>query len=147
MGLIVLHSGHFSKIFRKLMGTTCDLKWREADEKERIWVVAPGHPIVEGLGEYFELEPTRRCTASTSTSPRPDDARVRQLVPGRRGLPQRLLLQARAGQDLLLPPGHETYPTYYDPHVRRVIANAVRWAAPRDVVSLRFGRSAPLEEL
>src|SRR5262245_54034696 len=29
MGLLVLHSGHFSKIFRKLMGTSCDLKWRE----------------------------------------------------------------------------------------------------------------------
>ena len=56
MGLIVLHSGHFSKIFKKLMGTTCDLKWREADEKERIWVLNPSHPIAEGLGEYIELE-------------------------------------------------------------------------------------------
>ena len=56
MGLIVLHSGHFSKIFKKLMGTTCNLKWREADEKERLWVVAPSHPIVEGIGEYIELE-------------------------------------------------------------------------------------------
>src|SRR5688500_11232836 len=55
MGLIVLHSGHFSKIFKKLMGTTCNLKWREADETERIWTVQPGHPIAEGIGEYFEL--------------------------------------------------------------------------------------------
>src|SRR5262245_58719019 len=35
MGLVVLHSGHYSKIFTSLMGTTCALKWREADEKER----------------------------------------------------------------------------------------------------------------
>ncbi|MGH2558021.1 MAG: ThuA domain-containing protein, partial [Thermomicrobiales bacterium] len=56
MGLIVLHSGHFSKIFKKLMGSTCDLKWREANDKERLWVVAPGHPIVQGIGEYIELE-------------------------------------------------------------------------------------------
>ncbi|MCB0148358.1 MAG: ThuA domain-containing protein, partial [Caldilineaceae bacterium] len=55
MGLIVLHSGHFSKIFKRLMGTTCDLKWREAGEKERVWVVAPGHPIADGIGEYFEI--------------------------------------------------------------------------------------------
>src|SRR5690606_22252364 len=55
MGLVVLHSGHFSKIFKRLMGTTCDLKWREANERERIWVVEPGHPIAEGLGEYFEI--------------------------------------------------------------------------------------------
>src|SRR5678809_1380110 len=50
MGLIVLHSGHFSKIFKRLMGTTCDLKWREADDNERIWVLEPGHPIAAGLG-------------------------------------------------------------------------------------------------
>ena len=56
MGLIVLHSGHFSKIFKTLMGTTCDLKWREADDNERLWVIDPSHPIVEGIGEYIELE-------------------------------------------------------------------------------------------
>src|SRR5690625_1669146 len=56
MGLIVLHSGHFSKIFKTLMGTTCDLKWREADDKERLWVVDPTHPITEGIGEFIELE-------------------------------------------------------------------------------------------
>ncbi|RXY86049.1 trehalose utilization protein ThuA, partial [Salmonella sp. 3DZ2-4SM] len=56
MGLIVLHSGHFSKIFKSLMGTTCDLKWREADDRERLWVVDPTHPITDGLGQYIELE-------------------------------------------------------------------------------------------
>ena len=57
MGLIVLHSGHASKIFQKLMGTRSDLlKWREADEKERLWVIDHSHPIVAGLGEYIELE-------------------------------------------------------------------------------------------
>src|SRR5690606_23866 len=55
MGLIVLHSGHFSKIFRKLMGTSCSLRWREADERERLWVVDPSHPIANGLDAYFEL--------------------------------------------------------------------------------------------
>ena len=54
MGLIVLHSGHFSKIFKSLMGTSCDLKWREADDRERLWVVAPNHPIVEGINEYID---------------------------------------------------------------------------------------------
>ena len=55
MGLIVLHSGHLSKIFRRLMGTGCMLKWREADEKERIWVVDPSHPICDGLPEVIEM--------------------------------------------------------------------------------------------
>ena len=56
MGLIVLHSGHFSKIFKRLMGTPCALKWREAGERERLWVVNPGHPIAEGLGDNFVVE-------------------------------------------------------------------------------------------
>ena len=55
MGLIVLHSGHHSKVFKALMGTTGNLRWREAGEKERIWTVSPGHPIARGVGEFFEL--------------------------------------------------------------------------------------------
>ena len=55
MGLIVLHSGHFSKVFKRLMGTGCDLKWRESTDKERLWVVNPAHPIAQGVGEYIEL--------------------------------------------------------------------------------------------
>jgi len=58
MGLVVLHSAHYSKIFRRMMGTSCLLKWREAGEKERLWVVDPSHPITRGLGEYVELEHT-----------------------------------------------------------------------------------------
>ena len=30
MGLIVLHSGHFSKLFKRLTGAPCSLRWREA---------------------------------------------------------------------------------------------------------------------
>ena len=44
MGLIVLHSGHYSKIFKRLMGTPCSLKWREAGERERVWVDQPRPP-------------------------------------------------------------------------------------------------------
>ncbi|CCQ24863.1 NADP-dependent malic enzyme [Listeria monocytogenes N53-1] len=56
MGLVVLHSGHMSKIFMRLMGTSCDLKWREANERERLWVVDPTHPIAKGIGEFIELD-------------------------------------------------------------------------------------------
>ena len=55
MGLIVLHSGHYAKIFKALMGTTCSLKWREANDKERVWNLIPAHPIAQGIGEYFEI--------------------------------------------------------------------------------------------
>ena len=71
MGLIVLHSGHFSKIFRRLMGTECDLKWREIGEKERLWVVEPGHPIVEGIDEYIEI-PREEMYGERFDIPAPD---------------------------------------------------------------------------
>ena len=56
MGIVVLHSGHYSKIFKRLMGTTCSLTWREAGEKERLWVCNPGHPIAQRIDRYFEIE-------------------------------------------------------------------------------------------
>ena len=55
MGIVVLHSAHYSKIFRRLMGTTCSLRWREAAERELVWNVAPGHPITRGLPEVFAI--------------------------------------------------------------------------------------------
>ena len=102
MGLVVLHSGHLSKIFKKLMGTSCWLKWREADERERIWVVDPAHPIAAGLGEYFELE---KCEmyGGALRHPGPGRTGVRQLVPGRRSIPVRLRFSPRGGQDFLFP--------------------------------------------
>jgi trehalose utilization protein len=33
-----------------------------------------------------------------------------------------------AGNIFYFRPGHETYPTYHEPMVQKVIANAVRWA-------------------
>ena len=58
MGIILLHSAHFSKIFRKLMGTTCQLKWREAAEREVLWVTRPGHPILAGIEDHYILPHT-----------------------------------------------------------------------------------------
>jgi hypothetical protein len=101
MGLIVLHSGHFSKIFKKLMGTTCDLKWRH-DDTERLWVVAPGHPIAEGIGEYIELEEEMYGEHF-------------ELVRRGGGLQERPLLPARRGPHLLLPPGPRGEPLLPQP--------------------------------
>ena len=48
LGLVVLHSGHWSKIFGKLMGTTCTLRWRSEQDRELVWTVDPAHPIAAG---------------------------------------------------------------------------------------------------
>ncbi len=108
MGLIVLHSGHYSKIFKRLMGSSCSLKWREADDRERLWVTAPGHPITVGIGEYFDIE-REEMYGEFFDIPQPDTLVFLsypgffELVYWRRGISQRLLLYPRARKNLLLP--------------------------------------------
>ncbi|WP_123041049.1 ThuA domain-containing protein [Cohnella candidum] len=146
MGLIVLHSGHFSKIFKKLMGTSCDLKWREADEKERIWVVNPAHPIAEGIGEYFEL-PQEEMYGEHFDIPQPDELVMVSWFEGGEVFRSGCCYSRGAGKVFYFRPGHETYPTYYNPQVRKVISNAVKWAAPVKRDYPRYGNAKPLETI
>lgn len=146
MGLITLHSGHYSKIFRKLMGTSCSLKWREAGERERIWVVAPWHPIAAGLPEYFELEHEEMYGEFFDVPP-PDELVFISWFEGGEVFRSGCCYHRGRGRVFYFRPGHESYPTYYDPNVRRVILNAVRWAAPAGGPEPRFGNFKPLEPL
>ena len=147
MGLIVLHSGHHSKIFRRLMGTSADLKWREADEKERLWVVEPGHPIADGLDEYFEI-PQAEMYGEHFDIPAPDTLVFVSWFQGGEVFRSGCCYWRGKGKIFYFRPGHETYPIYYQPEVLHVIANAVRWAAPGDGPSVTFGQHPdPLESL
>jgi trehalose utilization protein len=144
MGLIVLHSGHFSKIFKKLMGTSCNLKWREANEKERLWVVAPGHPIVQGIGPYIELG-QEEMYGEFFDIPEPDQVIFISWFEGGEVFRSGSTFTRGKGKIFYFRPGHETYPTYHHPQVLKVIANAVRWAAPVDSAEITFGNVKPLE--
>ncbi|MBI3912503.1 MAG: ThuA domain-containing protein [Armatimonadetes bacterium] len=146
MGLICLHSAHFSKIFRRLMGTTCNLKWRDVGEKERLWVMEHGHPIVEGLGEYFEL-PQEEMYGEPFDIPAPDTLVFVSWFQGGEVFRSGCCYTRGQGRIFYFCPGHETYPTYYDQNVLRVIGNAVRWAAPVAEPTRVFGNSKPLEPL
>jgi len=146
MGLIVLHSGHFSKIFKKLMGSTCNLKWREAGEKERLWVVDPGHPIAAGLGEYFEL-PHEEMYGEFFDIPQPDSLVLVSWFTGGEVFRSGCCYTRGKGHIFYFRPGHETFPTYFDANVRKVLANAVRWAAPNGGPDIFFGNYKPLEKL
>jgi len=145
MGLIVLHSAHFSKIFRKLMGTSCDLKWREIGEKERMWVVEPGHPITEGLGEYFEI-PHAEMYGERFDIPAPDTLVFISWFQGGEVFRSGCCYQRGKGKVFYFRPGHETYPIFYQPEVLRVIANAARWAAPIAGPQVKFGHCPNLIE-
>jgi trehalose utilization protein len=145
MGLVVLHSGHFSKIFKKLMGTTCDLKWREGNDKERLWVVAPGHPITEGIGEYIEL-PAEEMYGEHFDIPQPEALIFVSWFTGGEVFRSGCCYSRGAGKIFYFRPGHETYPTYHNKEVIRVIANGARWVAPVNGPQRIFGNRKPLEQ-
>ncbi len=127
MGLIVLHSGHFSKIFRKLMGTPCSLTWREAGERERLWVVNQGHPIVQGVGPYIEL-PNAEMYGEPFTVPEPLETVLISWFEGGEVFRSGLTYQRGAGNLFYFRPGHETYPIYHNDDVKLILKNAVKWA-------------------
>ena len=127
MGLIVLHSGHFSKVFKRLMGTPCNLSWREAGERERVWITAPNHPITAGLPQFFELE-HEEMYGEPFGIPEPDDTVMIGWFQGGEVFRSGVTYRRGAGRIFYFQPGHETYPTYRDATVRQVLRNAVLWA-------------------
>ena len=126
MGLIVLHSGHFSKIFKKLMGTSCTLKWRD-DDRERLWCVNPSHPICEGVPEYFDLENEEMYGEYFDI---PSDGEIIYLgwFKGGEAVRSGITFKRGRGKIFYFQPGHESYPTYHNPQIIRIIKNAVHWA-------------------
>ncbi len=148
MGLIVLHSGHFSKIFKKLMGTSCILTWREAGEKERLWVTHPGHPISEGLPEYFEL-PHEEMYGEFFDVPYPQSLVFVSWFKGGEVFRSGCCYIRGKGKIFYFRPGHETHPTYHNKNVQRVILNAVKWAKPvQNSAKIPNGQSVkPIEKI
>lgn len=128
MGLVVLHSGHFSKVFKRLMGTSCSLKWREAGERERIWVVNPGHPIAQGIEGCIELENTEMYGEPFGI-PEPDEQVFISWFEGGEVFRSGCCWRRGAGKVFYFSPGHETYPIYHNETIHRVLFNAALWAA------------------
>jgi trehalose utilization protein len=129
MGLIVLHSGHCSKIFRRLLGTTCLLTWREhKQENERLWVVDPTHPITAGIGPYIDL-PNEEMYGEFFDVPPPEALLFVSWFKGGEVFRSGLAYSRGKGKIFYFRPGHETFPTYHHPEVLKVIENGVRWAS------------------
>jgi trehalose utilization protein len=127
MGLIVLHSGHFAKIFKRLMGTPCSLRWREAGERERLWAINRSHPIVQGVGPSIEL-PNAEMYGEPFLVPEPMETVFISWFEGGEVFRSGLTYQRGAGRIFYFRPGHETYPIYHNPEIQTVLRNAVRWA-------------------
>lgn len=130
MGFVALHSAHASKPFSLLLGTRSPvLRWRENDEQQRVWCVSPGHPIAAGLGESFVI-PKDETYGEYFEIPAPDELVFISWFSGGNVFRSGCCWKRGAGKIFYFQGGHETYPIYYQPEVKRVIQNAVRWAAP-----------------
>ncbi|QNK58988.1 ThuA domain-containing protein [Paenibacillus sp. PAMC21692] len=147
MGLIVLHSGHASKIFERLLGTkTGTLKWRDDGERERVWVIESGHPIAEGLGDYFEI-PKEEMYGERFEIPTPDELVFISWFEGGEVFRSGCTYRRGRGKIFYFRPGHETFPVYHQSEVLKVIGNAVRWAAPTPGAASVAGRTEPIERI
>ncbi len=146
MGLIVLHSGHFSKIFRTMLGTNCSLKWREVAEKERLWNIEPGHPITQGIGKYIEL-PNAEMYGERFDIPTPDKLIFVSWFEGGEVFRSGCCWERGHGRIFYFRPGHETYPIFYNEAIIKVITNAVRWAKPRVMIQDDCPNVEPLEKI
>jgi trehalose utilization protein len=145
MGLIVLHSGHFSKPFKRVLGSNASLLWREADEKERLWNLQPSHPILAGIPAFFELE-QEEMYGERFDVPTPDELLMISWFQGGEVFRSLCTWRRGHGQVVYFRPGHETYPTYHHPLVRRIIVNAAAWAARRvEMPTATCSRSVELE--
>ena len=146
MGLIVLHSGHLSKPFVKLMGTVCRSKWRENDEKERIWVIEPSHPIAEGLPEYIELE-KEETYGERFEIPAPDELVFISWFSGGEVFRSGCCYKRGLGKVFYFRPGHEEYPTFYRDDITLILKNACNWAKPGNITKPTLGHFETLENV
>lgn len=145
MGLIALHSAHYSKIFRRLMGTSGSLNWRDVGEKERLWVVAQGHAIVKGLGNYFEI-PHSEAYCEPFDIPAPDELVLISWYAGGDVFRSGCCYRRGRGRVFYFSPGDQVYPIYFQAEVLLVIKNAAFWAAPDEIKSIESMERLPALE-
>lgn len=148
MGFIALHSAHHSKPFKKLMGTSCNLRWSENNQHERVWNVCPSHPITRGIGEFIDI-PQDEMYGEYFDIPAPDELLFITWHKSGEVFRSGCTFKRGNGKIFYFQPGHETYPIFYNEAVQKVLTNAVRWAAPVDVDPefVTCKHTASLEEL
>jgi trehalose utilization protein len=146
MGFVPLHSAKNSKPFRRLMGTTCNIKFRHAGETERVWAADPGHPITAGLPESFAI-PETEMYGEPYDVPEPDRTVFISWFEGGEVFRSGLCYRRGRGRIFAFRPGHEEYPIYYQDEVRQVLRNAVEWAAPTGGSDAVWGAVEPNEPI
>jgi len=130
MGLIVLHSGSLSKAFRGLMGTRCTFMWREGNDRELLWTVAPTHPIARGVPHPVVI-PVHEMYGEFFDVPEPDSLVFVSSFTGGEIMRSGMCWSRGLGRVFYFSPGHEEHPIYHQAEIQRILANAVLWCAPQ----------------
>jgi trehalose utilization protein len=131
MGLLVLHSAHYSKPFRRLLGTSCSLKWRNEGERELVWTVDPAHPIAAGVPQPIVID-AHEMYGEHFDIPQPEELVFISSFAGGEVFRGGCCFTRGRGRIFYFSPGDHEYPIYRHPDVQRVLANAVEWAMPRN---------------
>ena len=128
MGLVILHSAHYSKIFKRMMGTSCDLGIvRDDGKRERIWTIEPNHPICHGIDKYFDI-PSTEVYGERFDIHNPDSLVFVSSFEGGEVFRTGCCYHRGLGKIFYFRPGHETYPIFYQAEVQQVIKNSILWA-------------------
>lgn len=141
MGFIALHSAHFSKPFRALVGTSGNLLWGD-EQKEIVWNIMPSHPIAKGLPEHFIL-PTEEMYGEPFMIPQPDATVFTSWFEHGNIFRSGCCFLRGMGKIFYFQPGHESCRSFYDENVRKIIINAVNWAAPEKDYACRYPSECP----
>ena len=135
MGLVALHSAHKSKLLMRLLGTPCDLSWREIGEHERLWIIDPTHPIAAGIESEYVLIPHEEMYGEPFSIPTPDELVMLGWFRGGEVMRSGCVFKRARGKIFFFQPGHETLPSYLIPEIQTIINNAIRYVAPTVKVS------------
>ena len=145
MGFIVLHSGHHCKVFKRLMGTTCNLKWRDG-ARERLWTIKPNHPIAQGIPETFSLE-CEEMYGEPFGIPEPQEVVFMGWFNGGEVFRSGCTWVRDNGRIFYFQPGHETNSSLKNEYVQSIIRNAVQWCCPANQkIELICPQADPLEQ-
>ena len=144
MGLVVLHSGHYSLPFRRLMATCCRSKWREDGDRERIWVVEHSHPIANGIPEYFDI-PHEETYGERFDIPKPDDVVFISNFSGGEVFRSGCTFTRGMGKIFYFRPGHEEFPVYHMEVIGKILRNAASWCYTENKVAPTFGHYPKIE--
>ena len=128
MGFIGLHSAHFCKPLKMLLGTSLCLRWRHGD-KEIVRCINPSHPIAAGVEPAFVL-PKEEMYGEYFDIPKPDDVIFLGWFESGEVFRSGCTWTRGAGKIFYFQPGHEEYPIYYNENIQQIIKNAVHWAMP-----------------